>query len=706
MTVPAAAKKRAAELRRELDRHSRLYYSESAPEISDAEYDRLFRELQGLEEAHPELVTPESPTQRVGAPLPDGESFDKVAHVEPMISIDSLFSEEEVCEFAERIRRFLKLDEGEDAAFEWSVEPKFDGVSAALIYEDGALVRCLTRGDGRLGEDVTQNLRTVRNIPLRLDGGERPVPKLLEVRGEVLIGLERFATFNAARVAEGFEPFANPRNTASGAMRRNDPAEVARYPLEFHSYAAPRCSDHAFATQSELFEALEHWGLPFSGHAEIVEGLDACLAYHARMEAKRDELPFEVDGVVAKLNDLRLRERLGKTARAHRWQYAQKFAAREATTTLRAIEVSVGTNGRLTPRAHVDPVEVGGVTVRHTTLHNAEYVEALGVKIGDRVFLKRAGDVIPQIIGLAKPGKGKAPKGWKDGIPAELLDDDGKPRVGMFVEYGQAFHPPKSCPACGTESVNEGKYWQCPNLYGCLPQQIGRTALMAGRNAYEIDRIGEKQIAQLYATGLLETPADLFWLDRDAAKREQLLELERWGEKSVDNLFAQIEERRAVAFDRFLVGLCIPDVGTATGRLLAQRFDSLDDLRAASAEDLIEIDGIGEEVADKITRWFAREENRLLVARLLEGGVTIAYGGAAATGGVFAGKTVVFTGTLEGMGRAEAKHSVERQGGKVASSVSKKTDYLIVGGKPGSKAKKAEEIGVTVLLEEAFLERL
>ena len=640
----------------------------------------------------------------MGAPLPDGESFDKVRHAEPMISIDSLFSEEEVREFAERIRRFLKLDEGEE--LEWCVEPKFDGVSAALIYEEGALVRCLTRGDGQVGEDVTQNLRTVRNLPLRLDGAERPVPKLLEVRGEVLIGLARFAEFNAARVEQGLEPFANPRNTASGAMRRNDPAEVARYPLEFHSYAAPRCSDHAFATQAELFEALAHWGLPFSGHGEVVTGLDACLAYHARMEAERDTLPFEVDGIVAKLNDLRLRERLGKTARAHRWQYAQKFAAREATTTLRAIEVSVGTNGRLTPRAHVDPVEVGGVTVRHTTLHNAEYVEALGVKIGDRVFLKRAGDVIPQITGVAKPGPSRAPKGWKDAIPAELLDEEGEPRVGMFVEYGQAFHPPKSCPACGTESVNEGKYWQCPNRYACPPQLVGRAALMAGRNAYEIDRIGEKQIAQLYDAGLLETPADLFWLDRDEGKRERLLELERWGEKSVDNLFAQIEERRHVPFDRFLVGLCIPDVGTATGRLLAQRFDSLDDLRAATEEDLVEIDGIGEEVAHRITSWFAREESQAFLARLLEGGVEVQYGGAAPTGGAFEGKTVVFTGTLEAMGRAEAKHSVERQGGKVASSVSKKTDYLVVGGKPGSKAKKAEEIGVTVLLEEAFLERL
>jgi DNA ligase (NAD+) len=704
MSASAGERARAEELRAEIERHNRLYYTESAPEITDAEYDLLFRELQELEERHPELVTPDSPTRRVGAPLPEGESFEKVAHAEPMISIDSLFSEEEVREFVDRIRRFLKL--GEDEELEWSVEPKFDGVSAALIYEDGVLVRCLTRGDGRVGEDVTQNLRTVRNIPLRLDGSARPVPRLLEVRGEVLIALERFAELNAKRVAEGQEPFANPRNTASGAMRRNDPAEVARYPLEFHAYAAPRCSDHDFATQAELFEVLEGWGVPFSNHGRIVHGVEECLAYQREMEGVRDSLPFEVDGVVAKLNDLRLRERLGKTARAHRWQYAHKFPPREATTVLRAIEVSVGTNGRLTPRAHVDPVEVGGVTVRHTTLHNAEYVEALGVKIGDRVFLKRAGDVIPQITGVARAASGEAPAGWDEAIPAELLDERGHPRVGMFVEFGAAFHPPRVCPACGTEAVQDGKYWQCPNRFGCEPQLVGRTGLLAGRNAFEIDRIGEKQIAQLYDAGLLDSPADLFHLDRDPAKREQLVALERWGEKSVDNLFAQLEERRRVPLDRFLVGLCIPDVGTATARLLAHRFEGLDALRATDEAHLLEIDGIGPEVARGILDWFQVPENLALLERLAEGGVEILATEAAATEGVFAGKTVVFTGTLEGMTRAEAKASVERQGGKVASSVSKNTDYLVVGGKPGSKAKKAEEIGVTVLLEEDFLAQL
>ncbi len=708
MGAPMAATpktvRRAAALREELERHNRLYYTDSKPEISDAEYDRLFRELQELEAEHPELLSPESPTQRVGAPLPEGSSFDKVEHAEPMISIESLFSTEEVREFEEKIQRFLGL--AEDAELEWSVEPKFDGVSAALIYEDGRLVRGLTRGDGRVGEDVTQNLRTVRNIPLALDTSVRPAPALLEVRGEVLIALERFAQLNEARAREGLEPFANPRNTTSGAIRRNDPGEVRRYPLEFHTYGSPRCSEGEFASQDELNRVLVEWGLPFSGLNEVVVGIDACLDYHARLEGQRDTLPFEVDGVVAKLNDLGLRERLGKTARAHRWQYAQKFAPREATTVLRAIEVSVGTNGRLTPRAHLDPVEVGGVTVRHTTLHNVEHVESLGLKIGDRVFVHRAGDVIPQITGVSKAAKGRAPAGWRDGIPGALRDEDGEPLPGVFVEYAEVFHAPDHCPACGTEAVSEGKYWRCPNLFGCRPQLVGRTWHLAGRSGFEIDRIGEKQIAQLYDAGLLEGPADLFFLGRTDEERAALVELERWGEKSVDNLLSQIEERRKVPFDRFLTALSIPEVGSATGRLLSERFDSLDALREAPTEELVEIDGVGPEVAAQIEGWLEREENQALLERLFEGGVELVYGGNQATGGAFAGKTVVFTGSLEGMTRHEAKHRVEAEGGKVASSVSGKTDYLIVGGKPGSKAKKAEALGVVVLLEEAFLERL
>jgi DNA ligase (NAD+) len=698
----AASKKdaaRAAELRAELLRHDRLYYVQSAPEITDAEYDALFGELRALEEAQPELSTPDSPTQRVGAPLQEGQGFEKVRHAVPMLSIESLFTAEEVHDFADKIPRFLGLDKDEDLA--WSVEPKFDGVSAALIYVGGLLARAVTRGDGQVGEDVSANLRTVRSIPLRLDDATRPVPDLLEVRGEVLINREAFARFNAERAERGEPILANPRNATSGAIRRNDPAEVARYPLEFHTYDAPRASGAAFATQAEMFAALRGWGLPDSRYGRTVRGVAACIAYHDELEARRDEVPFEIDGVVCKLDRLELRERLGATARATRWQYAHKFAAREATSTLRAIEVMVGVNGRLTPRAHVDPIEVGGVTVRHTTLHNADHVEALGVSVGDRVFLKRAGDVIPQVTGVAKKAGKRAPRGWDEGLPASLRNADGGVRAGAAWRHGERFVMPSTCPACGTPVQADGKYWRCPNTYGCRPQVIGRAIHLAGRGGFEIDSIGAKMIEQLFDAGLMRDPADLFHLDPQA-----LVGLERWGAKTVENLMTQLAERRRVPFARFLAALSVPGLGGATGRLLAQNFANLDELRAADEEALQHVDGIGPKDAQKICGWFAAVPNKALLAKLFAGGVQLVYPGAAQGGGAFEGKSVVFTGTLEHTTRAEAKKLVEDQGGRVASAVSQRTDYLVVGGKPGSKAKQAEELGVQVLLEPDFRARV
>jgi DNA ligase (NAD+) len=699
------ARARAAWLRGEISRHDRLYYNEATPEVSDFEYDALFRELVELEAQNAELVSADSPTQRVGAPLQVGESFLKVEHEVPMLSIESLFGEDEVLEFEERMLRFLG-EEGGDA-FEWVVEPKFDGVSASLIYEDGVFVRGVTRGDGRVGEDVTQNLRTIRNLPLVLDAsGERALPKVLEVRGEVLIRLGRFEELNAAREAEGEERLSNPRNAAAGALRRNDPAAVAAYPLEFHTWSAPRVGPGDFETQTAANAALAAWGLPFSRYGQVVRGLEACIAYHDQMEGGRDAVPFEIDGVVAKLNDLALRERLGRTARAMRWQYAHKFAAREVSTRLLAIEASVGTNGRLTPRAHVEPVEVGGVTVRHTTLHNAEHVASLGVKVGDRVFVHRAGDVIPQVKGVAKAAKGRAPKGWAETLPEELRAGDGGVVPGVTCGWAEEYAVPAECPACGAAPVEEGKYWRCPNTHGCRPQIVGRTAHLAGRGGFEIDRIGPKQIAQLFEVGLIGGPGDLFHLDRDVGQREVLVALERWGEKSVDGLFEQLEERRRVDFARFLAALAIPDVGSQTGRLLASHFEDLDALREAPVEELLHVDGIGPEVAASIVEWFGSVEGGELLERLFSGGVELVYPEPGAGGGVLEGKTLVFTGTMKGMTRAEAKQRAEAAGGRVGSSVSGKTDYLVVGGKPGSKAKKAEELGVRVLLEGDFVEFL
>ena len=692
-------RQRIEALTKELRRHDHLYYVEGKPEISDAEYDRLFRELRELEAQHPELALPDSPIRRVGAPLPEGVGFAVVEHAVPMLSIDSLFSEDEVRDFEARILRFLSLS---DADLDWVVEPKFDGVSLSVVYEDGRLVRAVTRGDGERGEDVTANARTIRNLPVVLDASRRQAPRLLEVRGEVLMARERFERFNAARAARGDERFANARNATAGAMRRNDPAEVARYPLEFHLWAMPRCEGVAFATQQEATQALREWGFADSGYGKALRGLDACLKYHDEIEARRDEIPFEMDGVVAKLDRFDLRERLGTTSRSTRWQYAHKFAAREVSATLRAIETMVGNGGRLTPRAHVLPVEVGGITVRHATLHNADYVAELGLKIGDRVFLRRAGDVIPQILGVAKPAEGDEPADWASSLPEELQAAVQKDDGSVAHAWRATWSIPKGCPACGTAPVAEGKYWRCPNS-ACGPQRIGRTLILVGQGAFEIEGLGEKQLAQLYAAGLLSSAADVFALDRSPEMREQLLALERWGAKSVDNLYAELAARRSVPLARFLVALAIPDVGPSTARVLAQHFLSLEAIAKAGEEELMHVDGVGPEVAAKVARWFRDPALSATATRLLELGVVVEAPAPRATEGPFAGQTVVFTGTLEQMGRAEAKQRVEELGGNVASSVSAKTSILVVGGKPGSKAKKAEELGVRVMLEDEFL---
>jgi DNA ligase (NAD+) len=692
---------RAAALRAEIARHDRLYYVESRPEVSDAEYDALFRELAELEKRHPELVTPDSPTQRVGAPLLEGEGFEKVRHVVPMLSIDSLFTADEVREFEQKIRRFLKTPE--DEAYDWAVEPKLDGVSIALFYEHGRFVRGVTRGDGEVGEDVSANLRTVRNLPLVLAAGARPLPARLEVRGEVLMRRAAFQRFNQERAQRGEPVLANPRNATSGAVRRNDPAEVARYPLELFAWAVVQVEGARFATHAESVRALGEWGIPCSDLGRVVHGLEAALAYHDELEARRFEIPYDVDGIVAKLDDLALRERLGATARSTRWQYAHKFAAIEATSRLRAIEVMVGTFGRLTPRAHLDPVEVGGVTVRHTTLHNADHVARLGLAIGDRVFLERAGDVIPQVMGVAKAAEGPEPADWKETLPAELFTEEtGEAskvlRPGAECRWRERFAVPERCPACATPTVASGKYWLCPNGLACPPQLVGRTKLLCSRDAFGIERLGEKLIAQLAAAGLLASPADVFHLERAS-----LLELERWGEKSVDNLMGELAERRAVPFERLLVALAIPEVGPATGKLLARHFARLEELAAADPERLLHVEGIGPEMAASIHGWFADERNLALLERLFAGGVTVLYPEPAAASGVLAGKTVVFTGTLTQLSRAEAKRLAEGQGAHVTSSVSKSTDLVVVGADAGSKKKKALELGIRVLEEGEFL---
>jgi DNA ligase (NAD+) len=490
-------------------------------------------------------------------------------------------------------------------------------------------------------------------------------------------------------------------------MRQRAPC-VARTP--------PRCGGIPSSSTSTPWHAARARGRSRPRPSNTRRAVDGALAYHAEIEAKRADLPFELDGVVGKLARLDLRARLGERTRSTRWQYAHKFAAVESVATLRAIEVQVGVNGRLTPRAHVDPVAVMGVTVRHATLHNEGYVKQLDAHIGDRVFVKRAGDVIPQITGVAARAEGARPVDWDERLPASLRGPDGEVRPGVTWRFGEVFTMPNQCPACGTPIVRdkrgaskkkggeeEGSNVRCPNVHGCPPQLIGRTIHMAGRGGFEIDSLGEQMIVQLYEAQILASPADLFHLTE--ADRPRLVALERWGEKTVDNLLDQLQERRAATLPKLLAALSIPEVGASTARLLAKGFD-LDGLRIASIDDLVHLDGIGEKVAQRIHDWFRDPRNLRELDHLLAGGVHVVAEEETTAAGVFADQTVVFTGTLETLSRAEAKKLVERQGGRVASSVSAKTHFLVQGGKPGSKAKAAAELGVTVLDEAEFRSRL
>jgi len=673
-----ADRARYAALIREIREHDLRYHHLDRPTISDAAYDRLFRELQELEAAHPEWQRPDSPTQRVGAPLPEGSRFERVAHAVPMISIESLFDAAEVAEFHQRM---LKGLEGETGAVpQYVCEPKWDGASASLTYENGLLVRGLTRGDGMAGEDVTRNLRAVGGVPLGLQVPEgEPPPELLEVRGEVMMPLPEFERVNREMAAAGDAPFANPRNAASGNLKRLDPAVVASRGLRFLAWevAQVRAADGSepFASHTQAMRAAAAWGFPVSDLRAQAADAAGVVAFHAELEARRDGLDFEMDGVVAKVDDYALRALLGARARTPRWACALKFAPREETTLLEAIEVQVGRTGRITPRAVLAPVQLGGTTVRHATLHNRGYVAERDIRVGDVVVVRRAGDVIPQIVGPVKERR--------------------RGRLRKWVM-------PDRCPACEQELVEHGEYVLCVN-FEC-PAQVQRRILhLASRTALRIEGLGEKAVAQFTAAGLLNRVEDVFDLDF-----EKVADLERWGEKSAQALRAQIEAARHPEWPRFLFALGIPDVGAETARAIAAHYadlDALEDLadREDAAERLQEIDGVGPEVAASLLDFLSRKDNRAALARFRELGLEPVAAESAAVGareGV-TGKTFVLTGTL-GTPREEAKARIEALGGKVTGTVSKKTDWVVIGADPGSKAAKARELGVEILDETGF----
>jgi DNA ligase (NAD+) len=668
--VPAAAARRAAQLRHEIERHNYLYYVLDAPEISDAAFDRLFRELEALEQQHPVLRTPDSPTQRVGAPV-QGE-LGQVRHAVPMLSLNNALSLEEAEAFDRRVREALGTE-----SVEYSAEPKFDGLAVSLTYEDGRLAVGATRGDGTTGEDVTANLRTVRSIPLRLATVQPP--RLLEVRGEVVMLRKDFAALNAAQRARGEKEFVNPRNAAAGALRQLDPKVTATRPLFFLAYGIARFEGDGLPPDrhSRQLDYLLSLHIPLSSERKVVRGIEGALAYYADIGRRRPNLPFEIDGVVYKVDELALQQRLGFVSRAPRFAVAHKFPAEEAETEVLDIGVQVGRTGALTPVARLKPVFVGGVTVTNATLHNEDEVRRKDVHIGDVVMVRRAGDVIPEVVRVVMEKR-----------PATV----------------RAFQMPTHCPICHSQvrRLPDEAVARCTAGLFCPAQRKQALLHFASRRAMDIDGLGEKIVDQLVDSGKVQTPADLYRLSVD-----ELAQLERLGEKSAANLVAAIERSRHATLARFVFALGIRNVGEATARDLAQSFGDIHGLMAASVERLQQVPDVGPVVAQSIADFFAEQHNRKAVLDLLEGGVEIERVEVARVSapGV-AGKTFVLTGTLPSLSRDAARERIEAAGGKVSGSVSKKTDYLVAGDDPGSKYDKAVALSIPVLDEAGLLELL
>ncbi len=661
---------KAEKLRRAIERHNRLYYNEAAPEISDAEYDRLFQELLKLESEHAELRTPDSPTQRVGSAPSEG--FAEAVHRVPMLSLGNAFDEEDVAAFDRRCREAL----GEDAV-EYSAELKFDGLAITLAYEDGIFVQGATRGDGTTGEDVTANLRTVRTIPLRLEA-RRP-PKLLEVRGEVLMMRKDFEAINKRAVALGEKTFVNPRNAATGGLRQLDPRLTAQRRLSFFAYGVGAHQGFDLPpTHTKLLEALDAMGFPVAKDRRAVKGVAGLLDFYAKVGEKRAKLPYDIDGVVYKVNRFADQEKLGYVSRAPRWAIAHKFPAEEATTELLDIGIQVGRTGALTPVARLAPVFVGGTTIVNATLHNEDEVRRKDVWRRDTVVVRRAGDVIPEVARVEKKGP-REKKDW--------------------------FAMPAKCPECGSqvERTEEGAVARCTGGLICPAQRKQALLHFASRRAMDIEGMGDKLVDQLVDSGIVRTPADLYKLGL-----AKLAELERMAEKSAANVVAAIAKSRDTTLARFIYALGIRNVGEVTGKDLARHFGTLDALMDASVEQLQEAEDVGPVVAESIAAFFRERHNREVIEELRAAGVHWKEGEPPkkAAAGPFTGKIVVLTGSLGAMSRDAAKDRIEALGGKVTGSVSKKTDYVVAGDEAGSKLDRARELGVAVLDEDEFMKLL
>jgi len=684
------ARRELARLAGEIAAHDRHYYQDDAPKISDAAYDDLRARNAAIEKRFPELVRPDSPSRHVGA-APLGH-FAKVAHATPMLSLANAFSDADVESFIERVRRFLGLDDA--APIDIVGEPKIDGLSISLRYENARLVTAATRGDGTEGENVSANVRTISEIPQRITAPD--FPEIFEVRGEIYMGKRDFAALNARLEGEGGKPFANPRNAAAGSLRQKDPAITASRPLRMFSYGWGDVSALPADTQWGVLERLRAWGFPVNPLAQLCHGATDVVALHRSIEAQRATLDYDIDGLVYKVDRLDWQDRLGAVSRAPRWAVARKFPAEKATTIVRDIEIQVGRTGALTPVAKLEPVTVGGVVVQNATLHNEDEIARKDVRVGDTVVVQRAGDVIPQVV--------------------EIVLAERPPGAKPF-----AF--PTTCPVCASHAVREvhaqtgreDAVRRCTGGLVCPAQAVERLKHFVSRNAFDIEGLGEKQIAAFWHDGLIQRPGDIFRL---AARQQsgdiRLDERDGWGDVSIANLFAAIEARRTIALGRFIYALGIRHVGETTARLLARSYATVEDFSAAMERardrdgeayaDLKAIDGIGPVVAEALVAFFEEDHNRDVVADLLAELTVEPFVDDTITGSPVAGRMVVFTGTLERMTRAEAKAQAERLGARVSGSVSKKTDYVVAGPGAGSKLKKAEALGLTVLSEEAWLE--
>ncbi|NQZ98996.1 MAG: NAD-dependent DNA ligase LigA [Myxococcales bacterium] len=665
---PGAARQRIDALVALLERHNRLYYLDDAPEVSDAEYDRLLRELGGLEAAHPELVRADSPTKRVGGPTAEG--FEPFSHRVPMLSLDNAMDEEELRSFDERVRRELGR---EDESIAYACEPKLDGAAVELVYEDGVLTVGATRGDGRVGEDVTANLKHCQSIPLALKDDDVAVPPHVSVRGEVALPMKGFERLNARRAKRDQELFVNPRNAAAGSLRQLHDIDLERLrALDFRAYQIGEGRPDAAASQSSTLDLLRRWGFVVSPESSVCVGIDAVIAYHEKLLSGREKMWIEIDGTVVKVDLHEHQAELGALSRAPRWAIAYKFPPQQEHTVVRAIEVQVGRTGALTPVAKLEPVFVGGVTVSNASLHNQDEIDRKDVRVGDTVVIQRAGDVIPQIVAVVAGKRKKGARKWRI---------------------------PKKCPVCRTEAVRlpDEVVIRCPNR-DCPAQIKNDLRHMASRGALDIEGLGEKLVEQLVDSGAVVRPSDIFRLDAEA-----LTDLERMGRKSAENLVVSLENAKTTTLARFLISLGIRDVGEGVASLLATRFGDLAPLMESSAPELEAIEGVGPTIAESIATFFADERNRKEVAALVELGVNWPKAKPVVKAeGPLTGKTFVLTGGLTTMTRAEAKERITGLGGKVSSTVSKKTAYVVAGQDPGSKLAKARELKLEILDEAAF----